>query len=374
MSIPYTRFLADFTGGFIQGVTNPKGVCANWRHATRLFIDDTYRLAPRHRFAFYVNFEIDNHALNSAAFTNKIAQQEVGMLVKSADMPKVTFDTTTKNQYNRKKVVYTGYAYDPVTIKLHDDADGVTNALWAQYYGYYVADRNTAKSDSMMGDGTDVSPAYSETKYDPHLTPMQNYRYGLDNNITVPFFKSVTIYSMSRGRFLGYTLVNPRIKYWAHGTLDYAAGDHLESTMSLEYESVIYTGGTVTEGTPKGFATLHYDLLPSPLSIEGGGTSTLGGPGGLLAGMETIFGNISNGSAFSSLGGLIGTAATAYNVVNNTKGMNLGQTIMQAGVQLAGKSIVNNMNASFPSSPLTTGVVSGMRAVVNRNNPNGGQI
>lgn len=364
MSIPYTRFLADFTGGFIQGVTNPKGVCANWRHATRLFVDDTFRLSPRHRFAFYVNFEIDQHALDAPAFTNRIAQQEVGMLVKSADMPKVTFDTLTKNQYNRKKVVYTGYNYDPITIKLHDDADGVTNALWAQYYGYYIADRHTATAN----------PAYSETKYDPHLMPMQNYRYGLDNNRTTPFFKSVTIYSMSRGRFLGYTLVNPVIKYWAHGTLDYAAGDHLESTMQLEYESVIYTGGTVSEGTPKGFATLHYDLLPSPLSIEGGGTSTLGGPGGLLAGMETIFGNIADGSAFSSIGGIIGTAATAYNMVNNAKGMNLGKTIMQAGVQIAGSSIVNNMNASFPSSPLTTGVVSGMRAVVNKNNPGGGQI
>lgn len=364
MSIPYTRFLADFTGGFIQGVTNPKGVCANWRHATRLFVDDTFRLSPRHRFAFYVNFEIDQHALDAPAFTNRIAQQEVGMLVKSADMPKVTFDTLTKNQYNRKKVVYTGYNYDPITIKLHDDADGVTNALWAQYYGYYIADRHTATAN----------PAYSETKYDPHLMPMQNYRYGLDNNRTTPFFKSVTIYSMSRGRFLGYTLVNPVIKYWAHGTLDYAAGDHLESTMQLEYESVIYTGGTVSEGTPKGFATLHYDLLPSPLSIEGGGTSTLGGPGGLLAGMETIFGNIADGSAFGSIGGIIGTAATAYNMVNNAKGMNLGKTIMQAGVQIAGSSIVNNMNASFPSSPLTTGVVSGMRAVVNKNNPGGGQI
>lgn len=364
MSIPYTRFLADFTSGFIQGVTNPKGVCANWRHATRLFVDDTFRLAPRHRFAFYVNFEIDNHALNAAAFTNKIAQQEVGMLVKSADMPKVTFDTVTKNQYNRKKTVYTGYNYDPVTIKLHDDADGVTNAMWAQYYGYYIADRHTATA----------SPAYGETKYDPHLMPMQNYRYGLDNNITVPFFKSVTIYSMSRGRFLGYTLVNPRIKYWAHGTLDYSAGDHLESTMQLEYESVIYTGGTVSEGTPKGFATLHYDLLPSPLSIEGGGTSTLGGPGGLLAGMETIFGNVADGSAFGSIGGFVGTAATAYNMFNNAKGMNLGKTAIQAGMQIAGTSIVNNMNTSFPSSPLTTGVVSGMKTLVNRNNPNGGQI
>lgn len=364
MSIPFTRYLSDFASGFVQGVTQPKGICADWRHASNLFVANTFRLAPRHRFAFYVNFEIDNHALNSSAFTNKISQQEVGMLVKSADMPKVTFDTVTKNQYNRKKVVYTGYTYDPVTIKLHDDSDGVTNAMWAQYYGYYIADRNTAKSN----------PAYGSNQYTPHNEERNNYRYGLDNNITTPFFKSVTIYSMSRGRFLGYTLVNPRIKYWAHGTLDYSANDHLESTMSLEYESVIYSGGNVTQGTPKGYATLHYDTIPSPLSVAGGGTSTIGGPGGLLAGMEQIFGDISDGSAFGSIGGLIGTAATAYNMVNNAKGMDLGKSIIQAGVQIAGSSIVNNVGASFPQSPLTTGVVYGLSNVINKSNPNGNPI
>jgi hypothetical protein len=277
-------------------------------------------------------------------------------------MPKVTFDTVIKNQYNRKKVVYTGYNYDPITIKLHDDADGITNAMWAQYYGYYIADRHT---------GT-ATPAYSETKYDPHAMPMQNYRYGLDNNITVPFFKSVTIYSMSRGRFLGYTLINPRIKYWAHGTLDHASGEHLESTMQLEYESVVYSGGTVTQDTPKGFATLHYDLIPSPLSVAGGGTSTLGGPGGLLAGMETIFDNVATGNIFT-LSGLAETAITGFNMSKNLKGMNLGDTLMKAGVQAVGNSVVGNMGMSLPG-PISTGVVSGMRAVVNKTNPGGGLL
>jgi hypothetical protein len=360
MSI-FTRYLSDFANGFVQGATQPKGICANWRHASNLFVADTFRLAPRHRFAFYVKFEIDKHALDAPAFSNKHAS-EVGMLVKSTDMPKVTFDTVTKNQYNRKKVVYTGYNYDPITIKLHDDADGITNAMWAQYYGYYIADRHTGTSN----------PAYSETKYDPHAMPMQNYRYGLDNNITVPFFKSVTIYSMSRGRFLGYTLINPRIKYWAHGTLDHSANDHLESTMQLEYESVVYTGGTVTQDNPKGFATLHYDLIPSPLSVLGGGTSTLGGPGGLLAGMESIFDNVATGNIFT-LGGAIETAVTGYNMSRNVKKMNIGDTILKAGVQAVGTAVAGNIGMNVPG-PISTGVVYGMRNVANKNNPNGGQI
>lgn len=328
MSNPFTRYLSDFANGFVQGITQPKGICADWRHASNLFVADTFRLAPRHRFAFYVKFEIDKHALDAPAFTNKNAN-EVGMLVKSTDMPKVTFDTVTKNQYNRKKVVYTGYNYEPITIKLHDDADGITNAMWAQYYGYYIADRHT---------GT-ATPAYSETKYDPHAMPMQNYRYGLDNNITVPFFKSVTIYSMSRGRFLGYTLINPRIKYWAHGTLDHASGEHLESTMQLEYESVVYSGGTVTQDTPKGFATLHYDLIPSPLSVAGGGTSTIGGPGGLLAGMETIFGNVASGDIFT-VGGLVRTVGAGLNLARNANNIDFGTAIPNTAMQMFGNAVI----------------------------------
>lgn len=336
MSNPFTRYLSDFANGFVQGITQPKGICADWRHASNLFVADTFRLAPRHRFAFYVKFEMDEHALRSPYFSNKNAN-EVGMLVKSADMPKVTFDTVTKNQYNRKKVVYTGYSYDPITIKLHDDADGITNAMWAQYYGYYIADRHTAANSD--GNNTAPSPAYSTTHYGPHLDIINNYRYGLDNNITVPFFKSVTIYSMSRGRFLGYTLVNPRIKYWAHGTLDHAAGDHLESTMQLEYESVVYSGGNVTQDTPKGFATLHYDLIPSPLSVAGGGTSTIGGPGGLLAGMETIFGNVASGDIFT-IGGLARTVGAVLNTKRNLGNIDLGTAIPNAATQLFNNAVV----------------------------------
>mgnify|MGYP003344129767 CR=1 FL=1 len=32
----------------------------------------------------------------------------------------------------------------------------------------------------------------------------------------------------------------------------------------------VYSGGTVTQDAPKGFATLHYGLIPSPLSVAGG--------------------------------------------------------------------------------------------------------
>ena len=46
----FTRFLT----GVGEGLLTPKGQSANWRHATKLFIDGNMRLAPRTKFNYYV--------------------------------------------------------------------------------------------------------------------------------------------------------------------------------------------------------------------------------------------------------------------------------------------------------------------------------
>jgi hypothetical protein len=84
---------------------------------------------------------------------------------------------------------------------------------------------------------------------------------------------------------------------------------------------VFYTQGKVKRGTPKGFATLHYDTTPSPLSMAGGGVGTLTGDGGVLDGLESVFGAVGDGSAFASFGGFLGTAITAVNTVKNVKSL-----------------------------------------------------
>ena len=341
----FTRFLT----GVGTGLTNPKGIVSNWQHATRLFIDDTYRLAPRSKFLFYVQFEIDSSAHKAPSFTARHGS-EVGMLVKAADMPKYTFDSVVKNQYNRKKIVYKNFNYDPINITLHDDSAGIVNALWAIYYGYYIADRHNPTA------------AYGATHLRPTKTPMDNFRYGMDNNISVPFFKSISIYTMSRRRFLGYTLVNPRIKSWNHGQVAYADGETLESQMTVEYEAVKYSAGTCAINSPKGFATLHYDTVPSPLSVAGGGVATLTGPGGVLDGLESIFGDISNGTTFNSFGGFLGTAIAAVNTYKNFNALSkegLKQEAINilsnpANIATAVSTIGGVVGAVFPKSSSNT--------------------
>jgi hypothetical protein len=345
MANKFTRFLT----GVGTGLTNPKGLVSNWQHATRLFIDDTYRLSPRTKFNYYVRFEIDKTAHKAPSFTARHGD-EVGMLVKTADLPKYSFDSVVKNQYNRKRIIYKNINYEPVNITLHDDNAGIINALWAIYYGYYIADRQVPVS------------AYNDNKYRPTKTPLDNFRYGMDNNISVGFFKSVSIYTMSRKRFLGYTLINPRIKAWNHGSVDYSANETLESTMTLEYEAVKYSAGNVSINNPKGFATLHYDLVPSPLSVAGGGVATLTGPGGVLDGLESIFGDLANGSTFESFGGFLGTAIKSVNTYKNLRGLSkegLKQEAINilsnpANVATAVSTVGGVVGAVFPKSSTNT--------------------
>lgn len=305
MANKFTRFLTQAG----NGLTNPKGMMGNWQHASRIFIDDTFRLSPRTKFLYYVYFDIDKSAFNAPQFSNKHIQ-ELGVLVKSADLPKFNFDTEVKNQYNRKKLIYKQINYEPVNITMHDDTNGIVNALWAVYYGTYIQDRHLP------------SAAYNALHYRPSSAGvMDNFRYGMDRNKISDFFRSISIYTMSRSRFLGYTLINPRITNWQHGGMDYAANETNDNTMTLQYEAVQYSGGIVKQGSPKGFATLHYDYTPSPISVAGGGVASLLGEGGVLDGLESIFGDLSQGTTFNSFGGFLGTAIKSVNTYKNFKSL-----------------------------------------------------
>ena len=353
MANKFTRFLTDLGGALLS----PKKAPSNFRHATRMFVDDTFRLSPRTKFLYYVRFEIDKTAVRSGAFRDKHAD-EVGLLIKNTDLPKYNFDSVVKNQYNRKKIIYKNFNYEPVNLTFHDDSQGIMNAMWALYYGYYIQDRNMVSTFTSPGN---PSFAYGATHYRNESTFENQFRYGLDSDITVDFLKSVSIYTMSRRRFLGYTLVNPKIKSWSHGTMDYSVSEANENTMTLEYEAVEYSSGNVSLNSPKGFATLHYDNLNSPLGVFGGGAASLFGDGGVIDGLETVFGDVSSGSAFASPGNFLRTVVTGINtaraVSNLKKGditREIGNIITRPGAITRAATAINSLATNFPKSRETT--------------------
>ena len=249
MSNKYTRYLAT-------DPNNPKGVLGNYQHATDVFVENFYRLAPRYKFLFYAYFEIDNTIPQVKSIMNNRNDLEIPLLVKTASLPSFNYDTVTKNRYNRKKVVYKQINYEPITFAFHDDNAGIMNAMWYAYNEYFSNDvlhtnPNDWNTDNFTWTGK---------------------KYGMDTLNDVRFFKRITLYTLSRQKYNGYTLWGPKIKSWKHSDLSYAAGNEtLENSMSIEFESVSYNSGEVSEGSPDNFAGIHYDYIKSPLDTPDGG-------------------------------------------------------------------------------------------------------
>lgn len=74
---------------------------------------------------------------------------------------------------------------------------------------------------------------------------------------------------MYQGNFSEYQLVNPIITSFKHGDHDVAVNEFLQTDMTVQYETVKYLEGKVTQNTAGGFIDLHYDTTSSP----NGGTS-----------------------------------------------------------------------------------------------------
>ena len=129
-----------FLGQLADGVLSPKGNLGDYAHASRLFVTENQKLAPHQKFLYHCYFQMDPVAASILPDLKAKHELEIGMLVKSADLPRFSADVETKNKYNRKKNVQTAIKYNPVTITFHDDNYGVTTALLEAYYRYYFAD------------------------------------------------------------------------------------------------------------------------------------------------------------------------------------------------------------------------------------------
>ena len=109
------------------------------------------------------------------------------------------------------------------------------------------------------------------------------------------------------------TLVNPIIGSFSHDTLDNADGTGvLANAMQILYETVIYKSGIINVNNVPGFATINYDKEPSPLTVLGGGTNSIFGPGGVVDGIGSVIKNVNEGN-------VLGAILSASNTYNNAK-------------------------------------------------------
>ena len=366
--------MGKFTGfldNLASGVLSPKGNLGDFRHASRTFVDDAFRLAPKSKFLYHVHITLNPIARSIIPDLVDKHGLEIGLLVKRADLPKYSATVDTKKKYNRVKHIQTSISYDPVNISFHDDNYGVTTALLEAYYRYYFADGNYGNLPSAYNKGyTNLQPPSALNFIAPdrggnpqpgdntYLGSLYNkYAYGLDNNVSVPFINNIQISQLSRKTYTTYTLVNPILTNWTHDTVDSAdASGTMENTVTVAYEAVWYDRGPVeagAQGNPKGFGDpSHYDTSPSPNALTGGGTLGLGGIFG--AGIDLYDYITKGGGNFSNP---FEAALAAANLVGNIRGLSKeglreeGFSLLKGAIgAAAGTDVSGVSNAFFPKN------------------------
>ena len=336
----------NFLKGFQDGLPGMK----DYQHASRLYVDNNFKLMPKQKFLFHVVFNTDETLFVDGFNPNE--RYELNMLVKACDLPKYNMSMEEKTQYNKKMYTATRIAYEPVNITFHDDHADTVNAFWKKYYEYNVADS--------VGMNNDMTISNTKDDYYDWGDARATTKFGLDTpkQSKKPYLKGIEIFVLHKQRFTSMTLVNPVIGSFAHDNLDQADGAGImNNTMQILYETVIYKAGIVNKNNVPGFATIHYDHSPSPLSILGGGTNSIFGPGGIVDGIGSVMRNVQSGNI---LGAILG----ASNTYNNAKKMKKSDVkeelkgIAKDGILEVGKQAgtISNPIAQFSVGAAVVGV------------------
>ena len=111
----------------------------DYQHAARTFVDGLYRLSPKSGALFHVYIDVNNSIAKPDA-TNANAIYEIGLMAKTAQLPKFTIQNKILNAYNRKNIVQERINYDPISLTFHDDSSDVIRNFWEGYYTYYYRD------------------------------------------------------------------------------------------------------------------------------------------------------------------------------------------------------------------------------------------
>ncbi len=278
--------------GFLRQVAQGDNI-KDYRHASRLFVDNNYERSPKYTWLFHVYFDLNPE------FTTLARDQQIaaGMLVKAADLPRFRIDAKTYNNYNRPSIVQSKVRYEDINITFHDDSANIIRKLWFDYYNFYYRDMDNNYGDATGG------------LNDIYLAPNKQVlgrralfnRFGYSprtNGYKNQFIQAIRIYSLHQKRFSEYTLLNPIITSYRHGSHVNGQDSTMENTMSISYETVLYAGGATR--VARGFADLFYDKSPSPLTPAGGGTNSILGPGGLVNVIDEVITDGAGGNWGSS--------------------------------------------------------------------------
>jgi len=282
--------MASFLSNFLHGVGHGDSI-KDYRHASNLFTHDNFRLAPKFRYLYHCNIKL-NRGIAGAL----LDQAEISFMVKTIELPSITFEVETNKQYNRKAYNLLGVDYAPISITFHDDNHNNVRNFLARIYQHYVND-GTKNNYSVRSGGK--RHTYNERASD--LT------WGLDSSYAqsggTNLIDEIQINSLSKGNATVYTLKNPVIASFSHGSHDVSDGaGPMESTIQVHYDAIVY--GDNKAGSVENFGGSFYDRSGSVLSggARGGGGG-LFSPGGIFDKATDVFGNLQSGNLLNAAAG-----------------------------------------------------------------------
>jgi len=347
-----------FGQDFLKGFFGADGL-KTYSHASKTFLTNGYELAPRAKFLFHVYFTVNTQqvpALKNAFPNQDVAQ--IGLMVKSVQLPSYELSVETLNQYNRKRLAQTKIEYNPVTLEFHDDGGDLVRNMWYNYFKYYYKDASQQYDNAAATNGSMAAMMQSPVGFSYNNRDIyDNQRYVNDwgyigeaytdgvpgagpTASKPPFFRDIRIYGLNQRRFAEYILINPMITNWTHDTYDYSAGNGImNNRMTIRYETVKYYTGAVGGVRPDtnvvGFADpAYYDTVPSALA-RAGATQTVLGQGGLLDAGIGIVEDLQSGG----VAGLIGAAQKAGTAYFTFKDKNI-RSIVNEEVNQGARNII----------------------------------
>lgn len=178
---------------------------------------------------FYVRFRRPDTAQTGSEWQNNL-----GFIVKSIDRPSVTPTVEELNQYNKKRLVTTGFKVQPMRMTLYDTVDNIAMRMWDEYARYYYGDFNQEDESSYRYDITTPNKMIDNGSgfgYVPRPEDDLNSQF---------FFDALEVYQVFGGQFTQFDLINPRISQFDPDELDYSINDPATISITLSYESIKY--------------------------------------------------------------------------------------------------------------------------------------
>ena len=77
------------------------------QHAHKIYTNSNFTFAPKQKYMYHVVFQPNAEVGNSTTANSFLFQKELGVLVKSTDLPSFRASVENKQQYNRKKNIQT---------------------------------------------------------------------------------------------------------------------------------------------------------------------------------------------------------------------------------------------------------------------------